>query len=526
MASTSAVHIKLLTLLNVSTTKRPQELDLPGGSRRRTLSHSPIPLPAPSPEKSDATAGEGVARKKRKGISWGGEIGPSGSGLKEGGKKQKQNQTQSQKEVKVVNVNGKGKGKGKASDRGVPIILVNQEEVEDDEVSNEINFHADGDDSDEDEGAEDGMKKSASDEDTFNSHFAISPPILTPEAQSKAEALEWSTRKKVIRGLGKVVEYTVGEGSSSSTGTATAASSHEMKSRVTPQLLNTFSALHPDPSPTLAASLSVISGYQDLFAHGLDGDADGTGKGGFGPVTESVRAAATMHALNHVMKTGRRIMKNNEKLAHGSTSADFDARDQSFVRPKVLLLLPTRSLALHYLENHLFPLAPEDTQIENRKPFISSFSLPEEVADPLEEKDASKKYTADHIATFKGNSDDSFRFGIKLTRKAWRVILPPANEEKIIGCDIIVASPLGLRMAADKEGGADSLSSVEVLIADGLDVMAMQNWDHVQVSLTLSPPTRAIFLIVKTSAAFFGFFFFSSLFFILTLQLPPPFPHS
>lgn len=93
-----------------------------------------------------------------------------------------------------------------------------------------------------------------------------------------------------------------------------------------------------------------------------------------------------------------------------------------------------------------------------------------------------KNYTLDHITTFSGNSDDNFRFGIKFTRKAWRIILPPANEEKLIGCDIIVASPLAIRMAADKEGGTDSLSSIEVCVADGLDVMSMQNWEHVQVS--------------------------------------------
>lgn len=61
--------------------------------------------------------------------------------------------------------------------------------------------------------------------------------------------------------------------------------------------------------------------------------------------------------------------------------------------------------------------------------------------------------------------------------------MPPANEEKLIGCDIIVASPLALRMAADKErGSVDYLSSIEVLVADGLDVMSMQNWAFTQVS--------------------------------------------
>jgi len=185
-------------------------------------------------------------------------------------------------------------------------------------------------------------------------------------------------------------------------------------------------------------------------------------------------------------RTRRRIIRNNEKLAHAQANSTplpptFDARDQSFTRPKILLLLPFRSWALHYLTTHLFPLAPKDNQIENLRPFLASFGLPEGVEDPLEDPEKSANYPKDHIKTFKGNSDDNFRFGIKFTRKSWRVVLPPANEEKLIGCDIIVASPLAIRMASDKEGGTDSLSSIEIVVADGLDVMAMQNWEHVQV---------------------------------------------
>ncbi len=144
--------------------------------------------------------------------------------------------------------------------------------------------------------------------------------------------------------------------------------------------------------------------------------------------------------------------------------------------------MPFRSLALHYLVNHIFPLAPPGTQIENRQPLMHHFSLGGG-EDPLDARDAAvaDKYASDHLATFRGNSDDNFRLGIKITRKAWRAILPPAGEDKLIDCDILVASPLAIRMAAEKEGGTDTLSSIEVCIADGLDVMAMQNWEHVQV---------------------------------------------
>jgi U3 small nucleolar RNA-associated protein 25 len=57
-------------------------------------------------------------------------------------------------------------------------------------------------------------------------------------------------------------------------------------------------------------------------------------------------------------------------------------------------------MALHYLENHLFPLAPLGTQIENRKPFTTSFGQPVDYADPLDSVEAKEKYPADHIANF------------------------------------------------------------------------------------------------------------------------------
>ena len=185
-------------------------------------------------------------------------------------------------------------------------------------------------------------------------------------------------------------------------------------------------------------------------------------------------------------RTRRKIIRNNEKLAHAaaadpSTPAVDPPRDQSFTRPKILLLLPLRSLALHYLTSHLFPLAPAGTQIENLRPFISSFSIPSGMEDPLASPSAVSDYPIDHLVNFKGNSDDNFRFGIKITRKAWRVVMMPANESKLMECDILIASPLGIKMQSEKEDSTDLLSSIEIAIADGMDVMQMQNWDHVQV---------------------------------------------
>lgn len=46
---------------------------------------------------------------------------------------------------------------------------------------------------------------------------------------------------------------------------------------------------------------------------------------------------------------------------------------------------------------------------------------------------------------FSGNCDDGFRIGIKVTRKSVKLF------SEFYGCDLVLASPLGLRMAIEKE---------------------------------------------------------------------------
>ncbi|BEJ14162.1 hypothetical protein CspHIS471_0313360 [Cutaneotrichosporon sp. HIS471] len=426
----SAAEVKLLTLLNVSAVKRPRELDLPGGfrspatSRPQSQSGSPAPNSEPQP-------------KRRRSVVFGGEVGPSGSAY--GNKRSKKG---SKLTVAEELENGDENGNENGDENG-------DAEVDDDEETAEVEIDSDDED-----------------EDAFLTHFGPEPKLLYGDVDlvGAAEEGRWETSRASVSGLGRVVEQRPVGGSRA-----------EGKARLVPTIAKAMKA-----SPALASTLlSHLGAYSDLYAHSMDGEADGSESAPFAAGThDALRAAAAAHAMNHVLKNRRRIVRGNERLAHAAAEGKVieEPRDGSFTRPKVLILLPTRAAALKWVTQYLFPLSGEGTQIENRRPFLESFGLPEGVEDPLTTGD----WPADHLENFRGNTDDNFRFALKITRKAWRVVMPPTNEAKLNDSDIIIASPLAIKMGAERERTTDYLSSIEVCVVDGADVMAMQNWDHVQ----------------------------------------------
>ena len=214
-----------------------------------------------------------------------------------------------------------------------------------------------------------------------------------------------------------------------------------------------------------AQLLSVVSSYRDLLF------TDRTFCNG-----EQIRMVYALHTLNHVLKTRTRIVKNNVRLMKAREAKSEPVgewRDQGLTRPKVLIVVPFRDSAKRVVRLMTELLYGKDNvkNVANMARFDSEYDAADQER---------RKKPDDFYDTFSGNVDDAFNLGIALTKKSLKLYAD------FYSSDIIISSPLGLRMAmgsSDEDAGgkqnSDFLSSIEVLILDQVDVFAMQNWDHV-----------------------------------------------
>ena len=216
--------------------------------------------------------------------------------------------------------------------------------------------------------------------------------------------------------------------------------------------------LFPNGMTDLTASLShTIFNQQDVLFSGraLLNAAD-------------IKRAVCVHVLDYTLKNRDHILKNTSRIAKVEEGDAPEYRDQGFTRPKILFLLPTRQACYDMVSEIVTLFEPEQT--ENRKRFDGSFSRNED--------GISEDKPDDFRDLFRGNDDDLFRIGIKLTRKTLKYFSPFYTS------DMIFASPLGLRMAFTKKGSTkedyDFLSSIEVVVVDQADALLQQNWEHVE----------------------------------------------
>ena len=85
--------------------------------------------------------------------------------------------------------------------------------------------------------------------------------------------------------------------------------------------------------------LSLLTTYKDVY---------------YGQETlenlEEVRLVYCTHALNHMLKTRNKILKNNAKLSKNPGKSAIDVRDQGLCRPKIVIVVPFKESARKVVE--------------------------------------------------------------------------------------------------------------------------------------------------------------------------------
>lgn len=425
MASSEAM-VKLMTLINVSAAKP--------NKRRQNIEATFAPIHNNKRSKANGVEAGSPSNAKD------GEENVSHAGV--GG---------TAEQASGVASAGQPQGSGSASSLQRPATIEAEVDVasDDDDINN----------ADENQGAK--ANQADAPADAFHYHFAAEGDAsLASKAhpyasmdKGKEPAMEWQTSTTTLPSLGHA---SVSHVKDESLLDVPAAKPHA-------KILDAFTRRR-QPSAMQAAMAELLGTYQDVVDTHVSLESH-----------EALRRVTAMHALSHVTKVRRRVLRNNERLAKAATtghSVQADVRDQGFTRPRVLILVPFRNSATAWMA-HLSRMSGCE-QIDNQARFKNDFGLPEGTVDKLAQPEALSKYPADHVETFKGNIDDNFRLGAKLTRKSWRIF------SQFYDSDVIMATPLGLRLAIEKDRDSDFLSSIEVLIADQMDVMAMQNWEHVE----------------------------------------------
>ncbi|XP_048486057.1 U3 small nucleolar RNA-associated protein 25 homolog [Plutella xylostella] len=212
-------------------------------------------------------------------------------------------------------------------------------------------------------------------------------------------------------------------------------------------------------TPLQKELFSVMNNYQDLYYP----ERSFTN-------ADEIRFTYCLHVANHMLKTRTKILHHNAKLAKKPDTTE-EYRDQGLVRPKVLIVVPFKDAAYRVVNTLMdILMLKEAGQVVNKNRFEEDFTGGEIVMPRKNPK------PEDYELLFSGNSDDTVRLGMTLTKKTLKLYTD------FYSSDIIVASPLGLRMIVGAEGEEDRdydfLASIELLVLDQADVFLMQNWDH------------------------------------------------
>ena len=270
------------------------------------------------------------------------------------------------------------------------------------------------------------------------------------------------------------------------------------------------------PHPLQRALLPLLNTYRDVVYPCL---SPSLAASSFTPAAHTAAMQAyCLHVVNHTVRAREAVLRHNTKLTewhrrqqerrdreraerqqhkqrarvdhsndgkqrkqlHATPAAADSApasalppeyRDQGFTRCRVLILLPYAHFAYKVI-NCLLSLLPSTGKVDilNKRRYEAEFSG-EGLVGPDSDKPADYRYL------MTGELNDAFRVGLSLGSRGVRLYAP------FHASDIIVASPLGVKLLLDGSEGHDWLSSVEVLVMDQCDVFSMQNWQHVDSCL-------------------------------------------
>ncbi|CAB3401459.1 unnamed protein product [Caenorhabditis bovis] len=306
---------------------------------------------------------------------------------------------------------------------------------------------------------EEALKEAKIEQDKFSSFFNVD---IDSVASAKLKDIKERTKKSKkleLPGLGNSVFYQGLHQMPSSSSSALDASKIGWNSSL---FDNLTSILELDASRR--TFVEIISNYLDFQA--ISDDQNG------------YRAIYCAHIVAHLISNKNLIIGNKKKLemanaASGASEQLIEScRDTGFVRPTVLILCAFKKDAYDIVHKLIRLIYGEDEgDVWNKNRFEDEYSGPSEP--PPSRVDFPK----DHLELLVGNNDDAFRIGVALSKKSLKLF------EKFEKADILLCSPLGLRMILNGDDGNEAhlLSSMNIVVVDRADLMLQQNWENVQL---------------------------------------------